>query len=932
MAAGRLYPPIVNYAMPAFLRTQSVRIYFSLSDYNAKSDIVSIQLTVRDLNSNKNVLNSTTYPGQIKSVTGFKEDTTRITQRDRYYIELAPSDIQGGFKIDNIYKIQLRCSSVIYETKPTSPSTNWLNSNLSNFSEWSTVTLIRPIASPTYSVAGMSNDGYVNYASVDSIFTITYSGGEGKEPLKAWRTILYNNSKTTRLADSGWTIYKNYDYLPIDNTNSVTFESILPYVMTAGTGYVLRLQLETRNGYTISHDYRFTCQPVLSNDFVGNISFNINEEEGYANIHVTSDDRYYTNLILRRTSSKSNFTVWEDISLMTAKDVVIDWSFKDFTIESGVWYRYGVQIRDTTGRRGPVTVMTDIQMGEFEHAFLLEENNIQLKLKYDFNISSANVTISEAKTDTIGSKYPFVRRNGNMYYRTFQCSGLITSYMDADENLFTSKQQIYPSNAIDRYNNVRDQIDLVVDQYDYTYERFFREKVQEFLYDNKVKLFKSLQEGNILVKLMNISLTPKTELGRLLYSFSAQAVEIDEPTLPILQSYNIQPVTNYSSSITFDENQIKQLTNFTAYEKISSEFDVEQFLPTYTSFSANQNLVQLIGQKFGYVYNGTTVIAKESRNSVITSDFNITYLRIEFESEPYLIQNSSGVLTVYTGNDTTDFYEDGAINKLILGWLLRIEDNTILVQPPKNIYELNVDNFILPSNATISFPKATQATVYYTAQTSQKFDQSSNIPISLEYIDKVGQLDQIFNPDLVEDNIIFILNNKYSWNNLDNTLRYSLSSLLWADIEADPGTILYAQSSAANEVSKFVINENGNLFLEPNIADMRITTLYFSGKQIDVRYLMNLRYDDFNDSDHDNIATIKFNTLHNKGNVKPDIAAQYDYYHDTEKNKDYMCYNQKWYECTQDINYPYLWDIQCPVHAYVNYKIQQAKGVYESQT
>jgi len=49
-----------------------------------------------------------------------------------------------------------------------------------------------------------------------------------------------------------------------------------------------------------------------------------------------------------------------------------------------------------------------------------------LKLKYDFQISSYKTNISESKTDTIGSKYPYIRRNGNMYYRSFPITGTIT--------------------------------------------------------------------------------------------------------------------------------------------------------------------------------------------------------------------------------------------------------------------------------------------------------------------------------------------------------------------------------------------------------------------------------------------------------------------------------------------------------------------------
>jgi len=66
----------------------------------------------------------------------------------------------------------------------------------------------------------------------------------------------------------------------------------------------------------------------------------------------------------------------------------------------------------------------------------------------------------ESQQTTLGSQYPFVRRNGNNYFRTFSISGLISSFMDDngwyDPNFkdgrfhyvyetepFTSKAEIY---------------------------------------------------------------------------------------------------------------------------------------------------------------------------------------------------------------------------------------------------------------------------------------------------------------------------------------------------------------------------------------------------------------------------------------------------------------------------------------------------------
>ena len=61
----------------------------------------------------------------------------------------------------------------------------------------------------------------------------------------------------------------------------------------------------------------------------------------------------------------------------------------------------------------------------------------------------------------------------------------------------------------------------------------------DFLYDNSAKLFKSATEGNILVKLTNISFTPNQQLGRRIYSFTAQATEIDAATYENYKKYNI---------------------------------------------------------------------------------------------------------------------------------------------------------------------------------------------------------------------------------------------------------------------------------------------------------------------------------------------------------------------------------------------------------
>ena len=66
----------------------------------------------------------------------------------------------------------------------------------------------------------------------------------------------------------------------------------------------------------------------------------------------------------------------------------------------------------------------------------------QINLRFNPSVSSYQRTVAESKVDTIGNKYPFIKRNGHMNYRQFPIGGLISCIMDKD-NLLTSKEEIF---------------------------------------------------------------------------------------------------------------------------------------------------------------------------------------------------------------------------------------------------------------------------------------------------------------------------------------------------------------------------------------------------------------------------------------------------------------------------------------------------------
>jgi len=65
---SNLYPPIVMDTLPAFVRTENCRIYFSLSNYTSIEDINehAVQVTLTNIYSNQSILNDELYPSGIK--------------------------------------------------------------------------------------------------------------------------------------------------------------------------------------------------------------------------------------------------------------------------------------------------------------------------------------------------------------------------------------------------------------------------------------------------------------------------------------------------------------------------------------------------------------------------------------------------------------------------------------------------------------------------------------------------------------------------------------------------------------------------------------------------------------------------------------------------------------------------------------------------
>lgn len=539
-----LYPPVMQSYMPAFVYSTNIKVYFSLSEFNSLSEIKNAQVTVVNQNTNLSALDTGKYPSEImlKNIQIDNEKTN-----DKYYIEISNNDINGNFEIDGYYNVQIRFTSTEASDPPegeTQALDSWLTENLDYFSEWSRVCIIHPISQPTMTVAGYEIvDGEITWSMANNnlIGTLIFESEDETEQLNNYRIKLKHGNDI--LTDSGILYTNNYN-----NPNSFTYS--FKYGFEVGESYSFVVEYETNNLYN-----NYKNPTIISFDVVQesseevDFSFNIKQDDENARVGFEikrSEDKpaYTGKVVIRRTSSESNFTIWEDIHVIDLTNSSIT-KFKeewfDETIKSGVWYNYALQEIDTNNVRKGIKISKKPIMIIFDDIYLTEKDR-QLKIKFNPSVNSFKKNISETRIETIGSKYPFVRRNGAINYAEFPISGLISFQMDESQAFITKEELYLNKNIMKKYNkyNTETLEDWpITDANDFVYEKLFRDKVMEFLYDGKVKLFRSPTEGNFLVNLTDISFTPNQQLGRMVWSFTANASEIDEDTVDNYEKYDI---------------------------------------------------------------------------------------------------------------------------------------------------------------------------------------------------------------------------------------------------------------------------------------------------------------------------------------------------------------------------------------------------------
>ena len=490
-----IYAPYIGDTIPAFTSAGPILVPFSHNP--AATDYTGLSLRILQFADNKLIGMTTTEdlssPASFPTING-------LTPGLYYKFQIAYIDGKGG----ELY--------------------------------YSTIAIGKCVNTPSEISIANLKDGVANYDP--RIYKGTYTSED--EPAY-WYRYIFKDPKGTIIQDTG-------DKLAKGETYDVELKHALEY----GKSYTVTLVITTANGLQVSKTYTIVKKGELPNLFNGTLTMRVNSDEGYIELGLegqatTGDFRIYRS---------ANGTSWDvlvnKITMLSTDDITSNrFKWRDYTVEHGHRYSYGFA---QLGSNDEVSMIKSVLAPacDFEDMFL-NDGTRQLKIKFDPKVSSFKTTLQEAKTDTMGSKYPFFSRNAAVGYKEFSIAGLISYQMDDNQVFMNDDELGLSTNSQSNDEGTAPRTTNLV-SYNYAAERKFKLAVLEWLNNGRPKLFRSPAEGNYMVRLMNTSLSPNDTLGRMIHTFSTTAYECGPADVDALNAEGVLFIptldsTNVASSV-----------------------------------------------------------------------------------------------------------------------------------------------------------------------------------------------------------------------------------------------------------------------------------------------------------------------------------------------------------------------------------------------
>lgn len=582
---AKLYPPVIENIIPACYEENGMIkfiIPFSMNRAISPTQVGGFELKIKTVQSGK----------YLETLRTGNDANYKITENESYVIFYL-KDTDKRFKVGQFYKVQLAYLMVDIQNK-----NKWYNQYLSGkitlqqYEEkifdksevgyYSSVGILKYTTKPKVYISQL-NQNSLNSHLYTYIGYYEQTDGDISEKVYSYRFNLYSSDGITILKTSEEQLHNS-----LNDTNmnlSQDIFSINTDLVDNKTYYIQYIITTTNKIVVSSPKYRITQRQTIDPELDAEMSAVNNFDQGVVEIFLNTKPDYYVqraielckklndnswlteinseimeknfssfqagvlkansktlnkiidfytlpkntgSFIVSRADEDSNYTNWEQMyKFNLVQQSVQGLLYKDYTVEQGKKYRYSIQQYNDKGVYSK-RIYSNIIVADFEDMFLFDGEK-QLKVRFNPKVSKYSRTIPESKQETIGNKYPFIFRNGQVNYHEFSISGLISYFMDNNSMFSEIYDNMFKSDAL-TINYTTDNI---------LSERLFKNQVLEWLNDGNPKLFRTPEEGNFIIKIMKVSLSPEDKLGRLLHTFSCSACEIADCTNENLLLLNI---------------------------------------------------------------------------------------------------------------------------------------------------------------------------------------------------------------------------------------------------------------------------------------------------------------------------------------------------------------------------------------------------------
>ena len=529
VVSEKLYPPIIGSTIPAFYEengTVKITVPFSMNRAVSAGSVAGFKLKIKTVQSNTFLYTCTIGPADVANT---------ISQRTAVFTwdDVASRD---KVKLGQYLKVQIA----------------YIGAN-GVVGYFSTVGITKRTSKPNVYIDGINRYQVGQIETFKHSYIGVYETTDDKSERPYSYCFFMYNSNHELIDTSGWQLHNTSinniasESLSLDRATDVYSFNVVPQL---NEEYFIQYAVRSINGLEI-YSPLYTCidPETQQSDAPFNLVAENNFEEGYIAIGLSAAASFTAeeltesqsiSIEISRAEKTDNYASWILIkrAYFSSYQEMINWHFEDLAIEQGITYKYSFRQYNAEGVLSNRSE-SNLVNADFEDMFLWSRTNgkvRQLKIRFNPKVASFKTTQLAQKIDTIGSKYPFIFRNGVVSYKEFPISGLISYLADNNEMFInheedlhiimndTSEREGTPS-AQTSYETVATLNSI---GYNMRAERRFKLLLLDWLNNGEIKFFKSPAEGNYLVRLLNVSLSPEDKVGRMIHTFNCTAYEVEE--------------------------------------------------------------------------------------------------------------------------------------------------------------------------------------------------------------------------------------------------------------------------------------------------------------------------------------------------------------------------------------------------------------------